>query len=287
MDSKILVITDSASDITRQSAQSRNIRILPIMITSGGRTFAEYYDITPEEYCALLRRTEEVPHTAQVPLATFTDAFEQAKADGYREVLVILINGSGSGTYSTACIARDLFMAESGGLRIEILDSRGYTMMYGHIVEHCAEMASAGAPFDEIVAYARQRISKLYAYLGVYSLKYLKKSGRISGGAAFVGEALGLRPISLVRDGAVTVCDKVRGDRNLFPRILALLQRDVPDLSSQDLLLMHGDLAPEAIETARQMLLDAGARSVRCCCLGPSLTTNTGPDAIAVVFTKE
>lgn len=47
MDSKILVITDSASDITRQSAQSRNIRILPIMITSGGRTFAEYYDITP------------------------------------------------------------------------------------------------------------------------------------------------------------------------------------------------------------------------------------------------
>lgn len=87
---------------------------------------------------------------------------------------------------------------------------------------------SRGTPFDEIVAYARQRISKLYAYLGVYSLKYLKKSGRISGGAAFVGEALGLRPISLVRDGAVTVCDKVRGDRNLFPRILALLQRDVP-----------------------------------------------------------
>ena len=98
---------------------------------------------------------------------------------------------------------------------IEVFDSRTYTYIYGHIVVKAAEMREQGESFEAITSVIRSRLSRVEAYLGVYTLKYLKKSGRISGGAAFVGEALGLKPISFVYDGAVKVCDKVRGEKAL------------------------------------------------------------------------
>ena len=58
-------------------------------------------------------------------------------------------------------------------------------------------MREQGESFDAIVSVVKSRLNRVEAYLGVYSLKFLKKSGRISGGAAFVGEALGLKPISM------------------------------------------------------------------------------------------
>ena len=79
----------------------------------------------------------------------------------------------------------------------------------------------------DIVHIARARLKRCEAVLGVYTLKHLKKSGRISGGAAFVGEALGLKPVSLVKAGAVTVIDKARGEKNLISKVLEQVARRV------------------------------------------------------------
>ena len=104
-----------------------------------------------------------------------------------------------------------------GKMTIEVIDSKTYTYIYRHIVVKAAEMREQGESFDAIVSVVKSRLNRVEAYLGVYSLKFLKKSGRISGGAAFVGEALGLKPISHVYDGAVKVCDKVRGEKHSLP----------------------------------------------------------------------
>ena len=192
---KIHIVSDSASDIPQALCQRFAIEIIPVSLTFGGRTIREYYDITPEQYWKVLEESDEIPRTAQISLNDCLNTFLRAKNNGYTHVVAVLMNSAGSGGYQSACVARDMFYEEHGReMVIELIDSRSYSYVYGRIVIECARMREAGRSFAAIAATARDMVRSVQAYLGVFNLRHLRRSGRISGGAAFVGDKLGLRP---------------------------------------------------------------------------------------------
>lgn len=146
-------------------------------------------------------------------------------------------------------------------------------------------MREQGESFDAIVSVVKSRLNRVEAYLGVYSLKFLKKSGRISGGAAFVGEALGLKPISHVYDGAVKVCDKVRGEKALVAGMSKKVLARVVQPDKQTAILLYGDVPAERLdEMEKRLRTEIGFRDVERVAIGPSVLTNTGPLAMAVAY---
>ncbi|MBS5165480.1 MAG: DegV family protein [Butyricicoccus pullicaecorum] len=286
---KIHIFCDSAADIPRELVQKYEIDIVPEKVTHQGKTFREFYDMTPEEYWDLLDASEEIPTTAQITPAEVMTSYEKARTDGCTHVLGIIMNGSGSGGYQSCCIARTMFYEAYGtDMQIELIDSESYTYIYGQVVLHACEMRDAGDAFCDIVHIARARLKRCEAVLGVYTLKHLKKSGRISGGAAFVGEALGLKPVSLVKAGAVTVIDKARGEKNLISKVLEQVARRVVNPSAQKAVLLYGKIAPEKIDEIEKGLLEKiGFESVERRPIGISVITNTGPQAFAVAYHGE
>ena len=250
------------------------------------RTIREYSDITPEDYWKLLEDSREIPVTAMVTPTVFLDSYRRAAERGCTHLLAVLINANGSGTYQAACLARDMFREECGDkMRIEVIDSATYTYIYGHIVVLAAELRDQGDSFDAILGVVRSRLNRVEAFLGVYSLKHLKKSGRISGGAAFVGEALGLKPISHVYDGAVNVCDKVRGEKALVAGLIRKVSARVQQPEKQTALLLYGDVPAARIdELEKRLRTEIGFRDVLRSPIGPSVITNTGPQALAVAY---
>ncbi|MGO5028067.1 DegV family protein [Candidatus Agathobaculum pullicola] len=283
---KIHIMTDSSADIPQALVESHSIEIIPITLTHEGRTIREYYDITPEEYCKLLESSREIPTTAMITPTVFLDSYRRAAARGCTHYLGVLINANGSGTYQAACLARDMFREEAGeAMRIELIDSATYTYIYGHIVVMATQMRDQGDSFDAICSVVNSRLNRVEAFLGVYSLTHLKKSGRISGGAAFVGEALGLKPISHVCGGEVKVCDKVRGEKALVSGIIRKVSARVVQPERQVALLLYGDIPAARIdEMEKRLRTEIGFMNVRRSPIGPSVLTNTGPQAIAVAF---
>ena len=283
---KIHILTDSSADIPQQQVESYGIEIVPITLSHEGRVIREYYDITPAEYCKLLEESREIPVTAMVTPTVFLGSYRRAHERGCTHLLAVLINANGSGTYQAACLARDMFREEAGEvMRIEVIDSATYTYIYGHIVALAADMREQGESFDAILSVVRSRLNRVEAYLGVYSLKHLKKSGRISGGAAFVGEALGLKPISHVCAGAVTVTDKVRGEKALVPGLIRNVSRRVVQPEKQTALLLCGDVRAARIdELEKRLRTEIGFKDVLRSPIGPSVLTNTGPQALAVGY---
>ena len=284
---KIHILTDSSSDIPHDLVEAHGIEIVPIMLTHEGRSFREYYDITSEDYCRLLETSSEIPGTAMTTPTVFLESYNRAFERGCTHLLAVLINGGGSGTYQAACLAKSMFEEEQGEgkMTIEVIDSKTYTYIYGHIVVKAAEMREQGESFDAIVSVVKSRLNRVEAYLGVYSLKFLKKSGRISGGAAFVGEALGLKPISHVYDGAVKVCDKVRGEKALVAGMSKKVSARVVQPDKQTAILLYGDIPAERLdEMEKRLRTEIGFRDVERVAIGPSVLTNTGPLAMAVAY---
>lgn len=285
MAEKICIFTDSAADLTPEKITRWNIEIAPLRVLVDGKTYLEHFEITPQKYWELMETCTEYPQTSQVSMEHFLDIYKKAKETGCTHCIGVLINSLGSGTYQAACITRDMFYDEYGeDMVIELIDSRCYSYTYGNVAVRGAKMREEGKSFREISAEMNSLVKGMKAYVGIYNLKFLKKSGRISGGAAFVGEALGLRPIAKVFDGAVDVMSKVRGDKAVVNKLVELAAKDAVDKEHQVAYIAYGNVPQEQIDLMEKKLLEAGFAGVDRGPLGVMVSTNTGPRALGIIF---
>ncbi len=283
---KIVFMLDSPCDITPEQTKDLDIRIAPVTVTVNGITRRDFYDIKREDFWKELQTLPELPKTAMISPETFLEMFLKAKQDGFTHVIVMPLSTTATGTFTSATTARALLEEEhGGGLTIEVIDSRNYSYLYGRMAYEGAKMARDGIAFDEIVKYIGDIIPRNQALLWVYSLNFLKKSGRITGMSAFVGETLGIRPILWIRDGLITPVEKIRGDKNLIPKVIEISKDYIDDPGNQDMILLYADVPEEEIARCESMVLERiRPRSLTRHPIGAVISINTGPNALALVF---
>ena len=89
-----------------------------------------------------------------------------------------------------------------------------------------ARMARDGADEGEVVAYIQDWIDHARVIFAPLDLRFAKKSGRgVRGRPAFMGDALGLKPIMTFENGDSKVLSKVRGEKNVVPALLELCRK--------------------------------------------------------------
>lgn len=285
---KIKFFSDSCCDICQEQVEKNDIAIIPIQITHGGRTFREYYDISIENYWKLLEESDDIPQTTQITPAQVLECYREAFDEGYTHMLGIIINGKGSGSLQSCMIAREMFYEEYGqSMRIELIDSEAYTFIYGRVLLEACAMRDKGDRFEDILQVTKARMRRSETILGVYTMRHLKKSGRISGAAAFVGEALGFKPILEAGKGDVPVIAKVRGEKNLVPKMLEIVGKRVVKPETQTAYLLHGDLPEKTLREVEKEILALGFADVKRNPIGAAVTTNIGTQVVAVLFYGE
>ena len=221
--SKIALMTDSASDIPVSFEKQYGIDILPFMITVDGKSYVERQDFTNEEYYQILARCVDIPKTSQITMMRFEEKFSEYNAKGIDDLIYVSINSGGSNTYNAALMACQSFKEENpdSKMNIYVVDSHNYSMTYGWAVCEAARKITGGADAKSIVEYLEDHFARVEVALSMYTLKFVKKSGRVSAAAAFAGELLGLRPIITIIDGVTATVSKVRGDVNVMPALIA------------------------------------------------------------------
>jgi len=283
---RIKFITDTASDIPDEYlTKYSEIELLSFPIAVDGREYLERKSFTIEEYYPILNNAREIPVTSRIPLTDFLASYQAALDEGYRHGIVVTINAGGSGTFTSAAMARDLFYEKNPGAReameIHLVDSRTYTMAYGYPIVESVKMARAGAGVREILDYLEDWVDCVEVLLGCYTLEFAKKSGRIPAAAAFVGDVLGLRPVILMVDGQTKTIEKVRGDKNLTKRLYAHYQnsRTGPD---EPVFIVRSE-PDEPVEDLQRMFEADIGRRVPVFRTGAAVLTNTGTKIVAIV----
>ena len=283
---RVKFITDSASDIPVSLREELNIQVLPFPIAMGNRELADGFDFTPDEFYGMLLSAPQIPTHAALNPYLFTEAFEQTWKEGYTDLIHTSINSKGSATCSNAFQARGDFYRDhpeaEGTFHIHIIDALNYTMGYGWAVVQGAKMAAEGAEPQAIVDYIQDWVDHVHVVFAPLDLRFAKKSGRVSAAAAFVGEALGLKPIMTFLNGESKILAKVRGEKAVVAKLAEMCKSERK--AGTPYLMIQGNNQEQSgrlLDQCRQELGDEPALSYQ---IGGVIAINAGPNLIGVVY---
>jgi DegV family protein with EDD domain len=282
---KILFVTDASSDLQPELVEGKPIVIVPATIHAGGKEYRDFYDIKPEEYWEMLKNLTDVPTTTMATPGEYLETYKKAHEDGYTHICVTQISSTASGTMNSAIIARDMLVEEGiTDMTIEVIDTLNYTMAYGHTVLEGVKMAIEGISFEKITARIKELCQRAEVVFSVFTLKYLRKTGRASGMAAFAGELLGIRPILLAGKGEVKPVSKIRGDANVLDGIVEYVKKR-KNSAEKYMSIIHADISKEVITRLEQLLeQNFGVKNLPKFKIGAAVTTHAGPLTIGVLF---
>ena len=283
---RIKFTTDSASDIPVSLREELNIQVLPFPIAMGDKELADGFDFTPEEFYGMLLAAPKIPTHAALNPYLFTEAFERAWEEGYTDLIHTSINSKGSATCSNAFQARGDFYRDhpeaEGTFRIHIIDALNYTMGYGWAVVQGAKMAAEGAGAQAVADYIQDWVDHVHVVFAPLDLRFAKKSGRVSAAAAFVGEALGLKPIMTFINGESKILAKVRGEKAVVSKLAEMCKNE--RRAGTPYLMIQGsnqEQSGKLLDQCRQELGDAPALSYQ---IGGVIAINAGPNLIGLVY---
>lgn len=287
--SKIMILTDSCCDIPKETIEELGIKVLPFTLTVAGESFREIYDKSTQEVYELMAQTDEIPKHSQISPITFEETYKEIYEQGYTDIISISINSNGSGTFNNSIIGKNDFFDNNpeakGKIRIFNLDSTCYTVFYGYPIMEAVKKIRKGAEAEEIIAYLEDWFNVCGIYAVPYSLKYAKKSGRISAAKAFAGELLGLKPIILFADGQTETLDKIRGEKNIVPKLVECVEKNMTPQTPY--ILVHGRDNTLAKEIEKELIKKTGRKAEMYSPIGAVVAANIGPDLVGVLVRRK
>lgn len=222
--SKVRIMTDSASDVSVEQAEKYGISLINFWIVLGDKTFKENEEYDTEGFYKLMTESTEMPHTSQVTVLDYLEAYEKEYADGVTDLINVVIASIGSNSYNNAVMAKSEFFSKhpdaEGKIDITVIDSKAYTGAYGLPVMEAAKKIQKGASAAEVIAFLNDWFDCGIIVCTAYTLKYARKSGRVGCATAFLGDALGLKPIITFVDAVSSTVAKVRGEKNVIPQMV-------------------------------------------------------------------
>lgn len=283
---RIKFTTDSAADLPAQLREELDIQVLPFPIAMGDEEYADGVDFTPDQFFDMLLAAPQIPTHAQLNAYIFTECFEEAWKEGYTDLIHTSINSKGSATYANAIQAREEFYKDhpeaKDTFHIYLLDSKTYTMAYGWAVAQGVKMARDGAQAQEIVDYIQDWLDHVRVVFAPLDLRFAKKSGRISAVAAFMGEALGLKPIMTFVDGESKILAKVRGEKNVISTMMDLCTKERQP--GTPYLLIRGNNAEQSAKLREACLSQLGEEAAMEYPIGGVVAINAGPNIVGLLY---
>ncbi len=283
--SKIAILCDSSCDIPQELAAKYQIDILNFHILLDNVDYIERESVSQDEFYNLMRKAEGVPTTAAITPIEFCAKYCEYVDAGYTDVIYISINRTASSTHDNAIMGQNLLREErpEHKLRVHVINSRAYSMPFGWYVSEMARKIRNGAEIRFAVNEFLEKTKKIEIVIGPYSLKQMKKSGRISAASAFAGELLGLRPIISLIDGATKVESKVRGDDKVIPALVSYVAGKAAGVEDFEYMIGYTD-TPHVHELIKQCRKQFGKEPTVVFQLGGVVSANTGPDVVAIGY---
>lgn len=216
------IIVDSSCDLTSfyPSKQDVEFKRVPLAIRSGEK---EYLDVPELDIKKMLQEVTSGSAKSSTACPSPNDFFESFQ--GADEVYVVTITGALSGSFSSATLAAEMFLAENPNAKIHVFDSLSAGPEVTLILYKISSLLSQDLDFETVVEQTKEYMSHTGLLFILNNVDTLVSSGRLS---KVAGLASGILGISLLgrasEEGRLEPLHKYRGLNKGVKLVLSEMQ---------------------------------------------------------------
>ena len=208
------LVSDTACDLfTLEGGEGQmDFATIPFTIRIGDK---EYIDDERMPVPEMLEANETHAEMAQTACPSPEDWREKFSVPG--PVIAFTISSALSGSYNSACTARNMILDEEPGKQIAIIDSKATGPEEAMLVWKTRDLILEGKPFEEIEKELEETARRIHTSFALASYHNLIKSGRVSRLIGFIAGHLGFWGIGIGSDkGEIDIRGKARGSRSMI-----------------------------------------------------------------------
>lgn len=282
-----VILTDSACDISPALLAEWNIgyKNLTFKFTDSDTEYSNE-DMNATEFYAEMRNGR-VAKTAAVNIDGFVEMFEAYLKEG-KDVLYLGFSSGLSSTYNAGRMAAEALAEKYPDAKVLTVDTLAASAGEGLMVYLTLQKKLEGATVEEAAQYCKDLIANTSIWFTVDDLNYLKRGGRISPTTAFVGNALGIKPIlHMDEEGHLVSVGKVRGRKASILEMAKKYDALALDKQGGTVFISHGDCIADAELLANTLKEKHGVTVKVITDVGPVIGAHSGPGTLALFFVGE
>ncbi len=280
-----IIMTDSCCDLPREYIDRNKVPYVSLTCRFKDKEYKDDFGVTLK-HKELYQGMEEgeVPKTSQPSPDEYYNIFKKYADEG-KDIIYVCVSSGLSGTYNSANIAKQMVQDENADVKIEIVDILTASLGQGFMVMEAIRLKEEGATFQEIKSFLEENRWKLNTFITVNDLIHLKRGGRISSTAAFLGGLMSLKPlISINNQGKVDVIQKARGRKVALKELAKYIISHIEVPESTSMYIGHCDALEDAIKLKEIILEKINLKEVIIHYIGPVVGVYGGPGALAAFF---
>ena len=286
------IIVDSAANIPADLVKKFKIKVLSFVNLVNGKEVTCFDpDLSEEEerqkgkeYYDAIRSGAEVK-TGLISSGIFEDTFREILEQD-KDILYFSLSKNISGNYNSARIAAEELM-DSGEYshKIRLIDSLNASLAQGILAIYASEMRDKGMAFDDVADELETYPARMNGVFTVGDLKYLSRTGRISGTSALIGNVLSIKPILRGnKDGYIVQYKKCRGRKSALNELISLVCDNIVDSENQIIGIAHADAYEDSLYIMEQIKKRIKVRDFINTSYDFWTGSHVGPDTIALFF---
>lgn len=279
----------STADLSEEHMKERNISYACFHYFMDGKPYSDDLGKSmpfDKFYQAMVDGAET--GTSQLNPEEYVEYFTPFLESG-KDVFHATLSSGISGTYGSACIARDMLKEKYPDRKVVIVDSLAASSGYGLFMDKLADLRDEGMDIESLQKWAQENRLYLHHWFFSTDLTFYIKGGRISRVSGFVGTVLNICPLLNVNDeGKLIPRFKIRTKRKVIEAIVSKMEmyaKDGSDYSgkcyiSNSACMEDAEAVAELVEKKFPKLNG----KVEINSIGTTIGSHTGPGTVALFF---
>ncbi len=208
------IVADSSCDIFE--VEGANFTSVPLKIIAGDMEYTDNKNANTMEMVEYLKGFKGKSGSSCPSCQEWIDAFSDAD-----EIFAVAITSGLSGSYNSACVAKELHIKEYPEKKIYVIDSLSAGPELTLIIEELVSLKNAGLEFEEICEKIEAYKKKTGLVFMLRSLRNLANNGRVSHTVAAVANILGICLTGKASDeGTLEPLGKIRGEKKAITTLI-------------------------------------------------------------------
>lgn len=282
---QLIIVAESGSDITRETALEQGIHLVPMHVTMGQESYDDGFFATDKIY-EYYDETGDLPKTSGCTPEDFIKAFDEIHGK-YPDAHILYLAYSAV----TTCSYQSAVLAARDRDYITLMDTGHVSAGQGAIVLAMAEVLRKHPEIsiEEAVEKASDLIKRARMCFVPDNLEYLRAGGRVSNVAFLGSRILNIHPCIEILDGKLVATRKYRGKMSKVAVSLLKDYAEAYGLKKDYLRLVYTKgLSEEVMECVKIAAAECGFQKLEWAPAGGVITTHAGPGAFGIAgFTVE